>query len=150
MIFWQAALAKQTGGAVISGARVYGGHAGIITRLAGKESLLAYNISQCNIRSIPQKPSPSFYLVIVCSAIPHCCGHGLDAMVGKLGTREFFTNTAVGDTVNLLQRREGTAQLGQDLIDQATYSALVDMIVADPLVPILPTGKVLPVTVFTL
>jgi class 3 adenylate cyclase len=47
-------------------------------------------------------------------------------MVGKLGTREFFTNTAVGDTVNLFQRLEGTAQPGLVLIAPATWSAWSD------------------------
>ncbi len=44
VIFRQAAFSEQAGGAVVSGAVVDGGHAEIITRLAGKESLLAYNI----------------------------------------------------------------------------------------------------------
>jgi len=36
------------------------------------------------------------------------------------------------------------------LIDQATYSALADQIIADPLEPILVKGKELPVAVYNL
>ena len=64
-----------------------------------------------------------------------------DAMVGNLGTSELFNYTAVGDTVNLCQRLEMAAQPGQILIDQATYIALADQIIADPLEPILVKGK---------
>jgi class 3 adenylate cyclase len=42
------------------------------------------------------------------------------------------------------------AQPGQILIDQATYSALADQIIADPLEPILVRGKQLPVAVYNL
>ena len=47
-------------------------------------------------------------------------------MVGKLGTREFFTNTAVGDTVNLSQRLEVAAQPGRVLIDLANWFVMSD------------------------
>jgi adenylate cyclase len=73
-----------------------------------------------------------------------------DAMVGNLGTSELFNYTAVGDTVNLCQRLEMAAQPGQILIDQATYSALGDQIIADPLEPILVKGKAQPVAVYNL
>jgi Adenylate cyclase, family 3 (some proteins contain HAMP domain) len=65
-------------------------------------------------------------------------------MVGNLGTRELFNYTAVGDTVNLCQRLEVAAQPDQLLIDRATYSALADQSVADPLEPILVKGKARP------
>jgi uncharacterized protein YqeY len=59
MIFWQAAFSKQTGGAVVSAVIMGGGHAEIITRLAGKESHLADDISPnilrnvCGSRTVP-------------------------------------------------------------------------------------------------
>jgi class 3 adenylate cyclase len=71
-------------------------------------------------------------------------------MVGNLGTSELFNYTAVGDTVNLCQRLEMAALPGQILIDQATYSALGDQIIADPLEPILVKGKAQPVAVYNL
>ena len=73
-----------------------------------------------------------------------------EAMVGNLGTSELFNYTAVGDTVNVCQRLEMAAQPGQILIDQATYSALVGQIIADPLEPILVKGKALPLAVYNL
>ena len=73
-----------------------------------------------------------------------------DAMVGNLGTSELFNYTAVGDTVNVCQRLEMAAQPGQVLIDQATYPALADQIIADPLEPILVRGKAQPVAVYNL
>ncbi|HVM72235.1 MAG TPA: adenylate/guanylate cyclase domain-containing protein [Anaerolineales bacterium] len=73
-----------------------------------------------------------------------------EAMVGNLGTAELFNYTAVGDTVNLCQRLEAVAQPGQVLIDQATYSALADRLIADSLEPVLLKGKAQPVPVYNL
>ncbi len=73
-----------------------------------------------------------------------------EAMVGNVGTRELFNYTAVGDTVNLAQRLEVTAQPGQILIDHATYSALSGQILAEPLEPVQVKGKTQPVAVFAL
>ena len=73
-----------------------------------------------------------------------------DAMVGNLGTSDLFNYTAVGDTVNVCQRMEMAALPGQILIDQATYLALADQIIADPLEPIMVKGKALPVAVYNL
>jgi PAS domain S-box-containing protein len=73
-----------------------------------------------------------------------------DAMVGNLGTSELFNYTAVGDIVNVCQRLEMAALPGQILIDQATYLALADQIVADPLEPIQVKGKAQPVPVYNL
>jgi hypothetical protein len=52
--------------------------------------------------------------------------------------------------VDLYRRPEVAAQPGQVLIDQATYTARADQIVADPLEPILVKGKAQPVVVFNL
>lgn len=73
-----------------------------------------------------------------------------DAMVGNVGTSELFNYTAVGDTVNLCQRLEVAALPGQILIDHATYAALADQIIADPLEPVLLKGKAQPVAVYDL
>jgi PAS domain S-box-containing protein len=73
-----------------------------------------------------------------------------DAMVGNLGTSELFNYTAVGDTVNLCQRLEMAAQPGQILIDQPTYFALENKIIAEPLEPILLKGKSQPVAIYNL
>jgi adenylate cyclase len=68
-----------------------------------------------------------------------------DTMVGNVGTSELFNYTAIGDTVNLCERLEVAALPGQILIDQATYSALADRIIADPLEPVLLKGMAHPV-----
>jgi len=73
-----------------------------------------------------------------------------DAMVGNVGTRELFNYTAIGDTVNLAQRLEVTAQPGQILIDQATYSVVSEKIVAEALEPVQVKGKVQPVVIYDL
>ena len=73
-----------------------------------------------------------------------------DAMVGNVGTSELFNYTAVGDTINLCQRLEAAAQPGQVLIDHATYSALADRIIADPMEPILLKGIAQPVATYNL
>lgn len=47
-----------------------------------------------------------------------------EAMVGNVGTSEMFNFTAIGDTVNLAQRLEATAEPGQILITGEVYRAL--------------------------
>jgi adenylate cyclase len=73
-----------------------------------------------------------------------------DAMVGNVGTRELFNYTAIGDTVNLAQRLEVTAQPGQILIDQATYAVVSEKIMAEALEPVQVKGKVQPVVIYAL
>ncbi len=73
-----------------------------------------------------------------------------DAMVGNVGTRDLFNYTAIGDTVNLAQRLESVAMPGQILIDQSTYQALANKVIADPLEPLLLKGKSQPVAVYQL
>jgi adenylate cyclase len=73
-----------------------------------------------------------------------------DAMVGNVGTRELFNYTAIGDTVNLAQRLEVTAQPGQILIDQATYAVVSGKIMAEALEPVQVKGKVQPVVIYAL
>ena len=64
-----------------------------------------------------------------------------EAMVGNVGTSELFNNTAIGDTVNLAQRLEVTAQPGQILIDQATYEIVADRVLAHSLEPVQVKGR---------
>jgi adenylate cyclase len=71
-----------------------------------------------------------------------------DAMVGNVGTNDLFNYTAIGDTVNLAQRLEVAAHPGQVLIDQNTYLALADKVLADSLEPVLVKGKANPVAVY--
>ena len=73
-----------------------------------------------------------------------------EAMVGNVGTRELFNYTAIGDTVNLAQRLEVTAQPGQILIDHATYESVADKILAVALDPVQVKGKAQPVTIYEL
>ena len=73
-----------------------------------------------------------------------------DAMVGNVGTRDLFNYTAIGDNVNLAQRLETTAQPGQILIDQATYAAVSEKIVAEALEPVQVKGKSQLVVIYAL
>jgi len=73
-----------------------------------------------------------------------------DAILGNVGTSELFNYTAIGDTVNLAQRLEVTAQPGQILIDQATYEIMSEHILADPLQPVELKGKSKPVQIYAL
>ncbi|MDI6768760.1 MAG: adenylate/guanylate cyclase domain-containing protein [Anaerolineales bacterium] len=73
-----------------------------------------------------------------------------EAMVGNVGTSELFNYTAIGDTVNLAQRLEVTAQPGQILIDQATYEIVADKVMAKPLDPMQVKGRSQPVAIYEL
>ena len=71
-------------------------------------------------------------------------------MVGNVGTSELFNNTAIGDTVNLAQRLEVTAQPGQILINQATYEIVADRVLAHSLEPVQVKGRSQPVAIYEL
>jgi adenylate cyclase len=73
-----------------------------------------------------------------------------EAMVGNVGTSELFNYTAIGDTVNLAQRLEVTAQPGQVLIDQATYAIVADRVLANPLEAVQVKGRSQPVAIYEL
>ncbi|MBT3321272.1 MAG: PAS domain-containing protein [Anaerolineae bacterium] len=63
------------------------------------------------------------------------------AMVGNVGTPEFFNYTAIGDTVNAANRIEAAAKPGQTLINKATYNLVKNHIIADELEAIKVKGR---------
>ena len=63
------------------------------------------------------------------------------AIIGNVGTSELFNYTAIGDTVNLAQRLQVTAEPGQILLHKATYDIVSEKINAEPLEPISVRGR---------
>ncbi|HSQ38928.1 MAG TPA: adenylate/guanylate cyclase domain-containing protein, partial [Anaerolineales bacterium] len=63
------------------------------------------------------------------------------AIIGNVGTSELFNYTAIGDTVNIAQRLQVTAEPGQILLQKSTYDIVVDAINAEPLEPISVRGR---------
>lgn len=72
------------------------------------------------------------------------------AIVGNVGTRELFNYTAIGDTVNLAQRLQSSAQPGQIYIQKATYDIVKDHVNAEILEPLTVKGREQPVEVYLL
>jgi len=72
------------------------------------------------------------------------------AIVGNVGTSELFNYTAIGDTVNLAQRLQSSAQRGQIYIQKATYEIVKDRVVAQELEPLMVKGREQPVEVYLL
>jgi PAS domain S-box-containing protein len=70
------------------------------------------------------------------------------AIIGNVGTGELFNYTAIGDTVNLAQRLQVTAEPGQILLHKATYDIVVAQINAILLEPISVRGREQPVHVY--
>ncbi len=52
------------------------------------------------------------------------------AMVGNVGTSQLFNYTAIGDTVNLAQRLQASAQPGQIFIQNSTYEIVQNQVEA--------------------
>jgi adenylate cyclase len=73
-----------------------------------------------------------------------------EAMVGNVGTSELFNYTAIGDTVNLAQRLEASADIGQILLEETVFKAIKDYIVAQKLKPIKVKGRKQAVNVYNL
>jgi PAS domain S-box-containing protein len=72
------------------------------------------------------------------------------AMIGNVGTDELFNYTAIGDTVNLAQRLQTSAEPGQVLMEKHTYEIVADYVLAQPLEPIVVKGRQRPVDVYEL
>jgi PAS domain S-box-containing protein len=72
------------------------------------------------------------------------------AMVGNIGNSELFNYTAIGDTVNMAQRLQTSAQPGQIFIQQATYEIVKDYVIAEELEPLTVKGREQPVEVYLL
>jgi adenylate cyclase len=63
------------------------------------------------------------------------------AIIGNVGTRELFNYTAIGDSVNLAQRLQVSAQRGQILLQSTTYEIIKDYVEAQALDPIAVKGR---------
>ena len=70
------------------------------------------------------------------------------AIVGNVGTSELFNYTAIGDTVNLAQRLQVTAESGQILLQKSTYDIVADHVNAELLEPLIVRGREQPVQVY--
>ena len=72
------------------------------------------------------------------------------AIVGNVGTSQLFNYTAIGDTVNLSQRLQSSAQPGQVYILKSTWDIINEKFVGDALEPLVVKGRSQPVEVFLL
>lgn len=63
------------------------------------------------------------------------------AIIGNVGTSDLFNYTAIGDTVNLAQRLQVTAEPGEILMQKSTYEIVAEKIKAEPLEPISVRGR---------
>jgi len=72
------------------------------------------------------------------------------AIIGNVGTRQLFNYTAIGDTVNMAQRLQASAQPGQIYLHKATYEAAAGSLLATKLDPLTVKGRAQPVEVYLL
>ncbi len=63
------------------------------------------------------------------------------AIIGNVGTSELFNYTAIGDTVNIAQRLQVTAEPGQILLQKSTFDIVAEKVHAEPLEPINVRGR---------
>jgi len=73
-----------------------------------------------------------------------------DVVVGNIGTERLMNYTAIGDTVNVAARLQGTAKAGEVLMTKATYDLISDRVEAELVGEIQVKGKALPLTVYRL
>ncbi|GAB4500824.1 MAG: hypothetical protein Fur0035_03640 [Anaerolineales bacterium] len=72
------------------------------------------------------------------------------AMIGNVGTSQLFNYTAIGDTVNMAQRLQASAQPGQIYIHKATYNSAADSLLATQMEALTVKGRAQPVEVYLL
>lgn len=72
------------------------------------------------------------------------------AIVGNVGTGQLFNYTAIGDTVNMAQRLQASAQPGQIYIHKETWLAASPAIRGSAMEPITVKGRAQPVEVYLL
>jgi PAS domain S-box-containing protein len=72
------------------------------------------------------------------------------AMVGNVGTSSLFNYTVIGDTVNLAQRLEVSAQPGQIFIQKNTYDIVKDQVEVTQIEPLTVKGRIHPVETYLL
>lgn len=70
------------------------------------------------------------------------------AIVGNVGAKDLFNYTAIGDTVNLAQRLQATAEPGEILLQNTTYEIVAERVAAEALDPIVVRGRQMPVQVY--
>ncbi|MBW8011389.1 MAG: PAS domain S-box protein [Chloroflexi bacterium] len=73
-----------------------------------------------------------------------------EAVVGNVGTSELFNYTAIGDTVNLAQRLEASAEIGQILLSETVFEAVKGHVAVNKLKPIKVKGRKQAVNVYDL
>jgi adenylate cyclase len=73
-----------------------------------------------------------------------------EAVVGNIGSERLMSYTIIGDTVNTGRRVQETAERGQVLITQSTYTLIAPHVHARPLPPRSFAGKSEPVMIYEL
>lgn len=76
--------------------------------------------------------------------------HSGEAVVGNLGSEEYMTYTAIGDTVNVAARLQGAASPGEVLCSGAVLEQAGPQVQAAPLGPLTVKGRVAPIEAFRL
>ena len=76
--------------------------------------------------------------------------HYGEAVLGLVGTEKRLDYTAIGDSVNTAKRIQENAGKGQILISADVYNLVSDLILANPVAPVLAKGKSQPLEVYEL
>lgn len=66
----------------------------------------------------------------------------------RADAKDIFNYTAIGDTVNLAQRLQATAEPGEILLQNTTYEIVAERVAAEALDPIVVRGRQMPVQVY--